>query len=91
MQTKALVIKGKPGHSGLESGQSPSLDEKKPLIFALHCDISDQASTDVSAILEKLPVFHNVLGSQTAVLRLLFVVATVESFATVAKTILIIF
>jgi len=47
VQTKALVIKGKPGHSGLESGQSPSLDEKKPLIFALHCDISDQASINV--------------------------------------------
>jgi len=47
VQTKVLAIEGKPGRSGLESGQSPSPDEKKPLISALHCDISDQASTDV--------------------------------------------
>jgi len=60
VQTKALVIKGKPGRSGLESGQNPSPDEKKPLISALHCDISNQASTDVSAIWGKLPRFFQI-------------------------------
>jgi len=43
--------------SGPESGRNPSPDEKKPFIFALHYEISNQASIDVSTISEDLPAF----------------------------------
>jgi len=35
VQTKVLAIEGKPGRSGLESGQNPSLGEKSTLVFVL--------------------------------------------------------